>query len=257
MKLICLNIWGGKVYKPLTKFIRDYSKEVDIFCFQEVFHTEAEITEDFDYRLNIFAELSKVLTNFNSFFDVSVENYLTGSFKENFTDYKLSSGLATFVRKGINLKSNGSFFIYGQKNDFNPKDKESLQRNAQYISFTISGKQFTILNLHGLWTPTKFDTPSRIKQSNIIKAFLSKQKDRKIVCGDFNLHPDTKSLKILEKDLKNLIKEFKIKSTRSSFHQQDVKFADYILASKDVKVLDFKVLKTQVSDHLPLYLEFS
>lgn len=257
MKLISLNIWGGRVYKPLIKFIKIHSKDVDVFCFQEVFHTELETKEDFGYRLNILSELSKVLGDFNIFFDVSVENYLVGSFKKNFTSYKLSSGLATFIRRNIEVKSNGSFFIYGKKNNFNPKDRESLQRNAQYIIFRVSGREFTVLNVHGLWTPTKLDTPSRIKQSNKIKSFLDKQKGSKIVCGDFNLSPDTKSIEILETDLRNLIKDFNIKTTRNPHYPGNEKHADYIFTSPEIKVKDFKILPDIISDHLPLYLEFN
>jgi endonuclease/exonuclease/phosphatase family metal-dependent hydrolase len=38
-----------------------------------------------------------------------------------------------------------------------------------------------------------------------------------IILGDFNLFPNTKSIAMLEKKFKNLIKEFAIKSTRPDF----------------------------------------
>ena len=37
----------------------------------------------------------------------------------------------------------------------------------------------------------------------------------------------------------------------------DVKFADYIFADNKLKITDFKVLANEVSDHLPLFLEFN
>ena len=57
--------------------------------------------------------------------------------------------------------------------------------------------------------------------------------------------------------MRNLIKENNITSTRSSHYEKDVKFADYILVSRDIKIRTFEVLKDIVSDHLPLFLDFT
>jgi endonuclease/exonuclease/phosphatase family metal-dependent hydrolase len=78
----------------------------------------------------------------------------------------------------------------------------------------------------------------------------------KILCGDFNLLPDTDSLAILEQGMRNLVKEYRVTSTRSQFYEKPDRFADYILVSPEVIVEDFQVLDEAVSDHLPLLLEF-
>ena len=67
---------------------------------------------------------------------------------------------------------------------------------------------------------------------------------------------DTESMKVLEKGMRNLVKDYGVTSTRSHFYKKRGKFADYILVSPEVEVKDFKVLQESVSDHLPLYLEF-
>ena len=75
--------------------------------------------------------------------------------------------------------------------------------------------------------------------------------------GDFNLLPDTQSIKKLENfGLRNLVKEYNITSTRTSFYTKSEKFADYAFVSSEIAVKDFKVLPDEVSDHSPLYLEF-
>ncbi len=56
--------------------------------------------------------------------------------------------------------------------------------------------------------------------------------------------------------MRNLVKEFGVKSTRSKLYTKPVKFADYILVSNDVKVNKFDVINMEVSDHLPLFLDF-
>ncbi len=59
MILVSLNIWGGVLYQPLIKFIKDYSDKVDIFCFQEVFSTNSEIIQSHNIRANIYQEIEK------------------------------------------------------------------------------------------------------------------------------------------------------------------------------------------------------
>ena len=46
-------------------------------------------------------------------------------------------------------------------------------------------------------------------------------------------------------------------ATRSSIYKKDNRFADYMMISNGIKVVDFKVMDNLVSDHLPLYLEFA
>ena len=92
-----------------------------------------------------------------------------------------------------------------------------------------------------------------------IKAFLNSFQLGKILCGDFNLLPDTQSLAILETEcnLVNLIKTHNIPTTRSPLYLKPEKFADYTLVSRDIEVKHFEVPNVEVSDHLPMILEFS
>ena len=114
-----------------------------------------------------------------------------------------------------------------------------------------------VCNLHGHWTPNfKGDNPARLEQSKNIKKLLDGFDGAKILCGDFNVAPDTKSMAILETSMRNLIKEHKITSTRSHFYTKEVKFADYIMVSPGIQVKKFEVIQDIVSDHLPLLLEF-
>jgi len=76
--------------------------------------------------------------------------------------------------------------------------------------------------------------------------------------GDFNLLPETESLRIIENGMENLVKDYNVQSTRTSLytrHEISGKFADYIFLSPSIKVKDFKVLPDEVSDHTALFLE--
>ena len=114
-----------------------------------------------------------------------------------------------------------------------------------------------VANFHGLFDgPDKHDNPDRISQAHIIKDFLSRSTEAKILCGDFNLLPNSESLAMIKGGMRDLIKENNVQSTRSKLFPLANKFSDYIFVSPEVTVNQFKVLDDTISDHLPMLLEF-
>ena len=117
---------------------------------------------------------------------------------------------------------------------------------------------YSILNVHGLWSGKgKKDSPERLLQSQRIRHFMDSINTPKILCGDFNLRPDTESMAIIEKGMNNLITSNDIRSTRTRFYTKQEQFADYILTSPEIIVNEFTVLKDEVSDHAPLLIDFN
>lgn len=246
MKLVSLNIWGGRLCEPLKDFFQTHT-DIDIFCLQEVYAIFAFLKE----KRFLYDEIQNALGNYRGHF-APIVTYPSGD----------TSGLAMFVKNDIEIENEGNIFVfkdrlhYKSENDM-PIDATNHPRSLQYAKIKAGGKNFLIANLHGLWNPAgKIDLPERLEQSRKIRGFLDKIGHAKILCGDFNLLPDTESLKILETGMKNLIKEYRVSTTRSHFYEKSDKFADYVLASPEIGVKDFKVLPDAVSDHLPLMLEF-
>lgn len=243
MKLVSLNIYGGRVYEPLIKFLED-NKDVDIFCFQEVYgkaHGKEIIYTD--AKLDIYEDVKNTLNNY------------TGYWRPHLGDYY---GLAIFLKNNLKVVDEGEFYVHREKG-YIPNDHVGFHaKNIQYVKIFLNNKLVNIINFHGLWNGNgKTDTEERIKQSTRIKQFVDLMGGDKIVCGDFNLRPDTESIKIVESaGLKNLIKDFDIKSTRTSLYAKPEKFADYVFVSPGIETKDFKVLPDEVSDHAALYLEF-
>lgn len=246
MRLLSLNIWGGIVYEPLMKYIEKASEDVDIFCFQEMFHnvdgTPSVLPWKKKVQLNIFSHIETILPNFQGYYAPTQDN---------------EESLTMFVKKDISVDTISDIFVYRWKNAMIDADASTFGVNMQYLIFHKGNKPCIICNLHGHWTPGyKGDNPARMEQSENIMKFLNTFEYPKILCGDFNMRPDIKSMALLENGMKNLIKEHKITSTRSSLYSGEEKFADYILVSPDIKIIDFKVDAAEVSDHLPLILEF-
>lgn len=243
MKIISLNIWGGRVGDKMLDFFMRYS-DVDIFLLQEVFHNATDITawDEIDRR-EVFREISEILVEHDGYFAPAESD---------------EWGLASFVKRSIKVKETGDIFVHGEKNAMVRRDGSTLGKNLQYLK--ISGeKDITIINFHGLWNGKgKTDTEDRINQSKRIVEFVKNISHDIVFGGDFNLRPDTESLKILERDLnlKNLISEYGITSTRTSLYSKEEKFADYMLVSPSLRIKEFKVLPDEISDHSALYLEF-
>ena len=240
MKLITLNIWGGHVYDPLLSFIRD-NQDTDIFCFQEVYHNAQQkiSIEDRPVSLQIFAELQALLPQHTGFFRPVVDGVF---------------GISTFVKNSVDVRKEGEISIHINPNYVGKGPTHS--RNLQWLECRIRNQIFTILNVHGLWNGMgKTDTPERIAQSRRIRQFMDTIHHPKILCGDFNLKPDTESLRILEKDMTNLVKTHQVSSTRTSLYPKPERFADYILLSPEISLNKFEVLKAEVSDHAPLFID--
>ena len=167
-------------------------------------------------------------------------------------------GLAMFVKNGVKVLEEGEIFVHKERGFVLPGDWGTHARNIQYVTLETESGLRTVINFHGLWNGRgKTDTEERLVQSTNLVNFLGRLANPHILCGDFNLLPETESLKIFEKaGLRNLIQENGITSTRSHHYTKEHRFADYAFVSEGVEVQNFKVLDEPVSDHLPLYLEW-
>ena len=253
MRLISLNSWCGRALHPLMNFFKSRASSTDIFCLQEVLHAEFGVMEerhpDEYVCAQLYGKIAKTLKDFDGVYAV-------------FEDDPNRMSLATFVRHGMSVKSIQDFIIYKPVNPIEKGSAIISSRKLQYLVVEYDGRDILIVNYHGLWVNgPKTDTPERIEQSKSIKKFLDDFKGPKILCGDFNLLPDTESMLILEDGMRNLVKEYKIDSTRTPLYRHytnpaEPNFADYILVSPEVNVKKFEVLPDLAYDHAPLCLEF-
>lgn len=265
MKLISLNIWGGKIFQPLMEFIANESADTDIFCFQEVWDTSTNETTVDETRVNILRELTIVLPNFSPYFAPMQDGFtIYGP-----TNLTVSFGNAIFVRRKYAVTEYGAKFVYKTSNAATP-ELRTFPRALQHIKLQLKNYPLTIYNFHGLVPKVamnpkgpnnrdpKIDTPERLDQSSRIRHILNEDLKAKILCGDFNLRPDTESMKIVAgNDLKNLITTYDITDTRGPLLQKPVRHADQMLVSPEIQVTDFAVPSVAISDHLPLILSFT
>ncbi len=254
MKIISLNTWGGRAgEKRLLDFLKNAGQTTDVLCLQEIWSVEDENTMlRFAEGLEIIhkdimfggvKKISSALENFNYYFR---------------PHYKDDYGLLTLVKKEIKVKDEGELFVHKHKGYVSDSHFGHHARNIQFVRLEFSGKEILVVNFHGLWNGKgKEDSEDRLNQSKMILNFLKEAKALNIIlCGDFNLLPDTKSLKMFEEfGLHNLVIKNGITSTRSHYYDKPEKHANYIFVSDSIRVKKFEVLSEVVSDHLALALE--
>ena len=242
-------------------FIKNHSQDTDIFCFQEIYDTKSNIKTCRGIRANLLSEIENILPNFQEFYFPTKSGFDDNAVP---VDFDLTYGLAIFVKNDIKIISKKDFFIF-KNDDTQPlkKDFSNLSTPLQYINFNTESKNFSVFNFHGTPFPgNKLDTKRRLLETERVKQIVDAENDSKILIGDFNLLPHTECIKIVENNMKNLIKEFQIELTRSSLSPfygkpEFQKYADYAFTSKDIQIKNFQVPHLEISDHLPMILEFS
>ncbi|NQW58861.1 MAG: endonuclease/exonuclease/phosphatase family protein [Polynucleobacter sp.] len=231
MKIIFFNInQFNNDPKGLEKFFTDHKKTVDIFCIQEIPETPINSLNDILYDYYKF-HFSKILP-----------------------DYNCRADLSTFVKKTSFDQIEQKAINVGHS-DVTP---------AILTSFEYTNKTYNLINYHGIALPGhKNDTKSRIKASRLIIKCLNSLDGHKIIGGDFNLNPESKSIRMFEQaGYLNLIKEYNIKTTRNNnawklYPDGKQYYADYTLVDSDLKINSFDVINTQISDHLPMVLDIA
>lgn len=259
MKLICLNLWGGKLLEPLLAFITAHASDTDIFCFQEMLDTDTAPApaNESGACVDLYARVSRALPGFHGYLAPTKE----GIVFQTAVDFSVRQGLALFVRENIPVTKVESVFVSGPSTGVG-KFPYSLLRNIQFAEVVAEGRPLTIFNFHALLDDgNKRDTPVRLEQFRKVRDLLGGVGHAKIFCGDLNVYPDTESIRMFsEAGMKDLIKDFGVQTTRNDRYSGVKEYADYIsdyaFTSPGVRVRSFTALPDEVSDHLALVLEF-
>ncbi len=247
MKLITLNTWAGRLKEPFEKFLKEKMSDTDIFCFQEIFNDlDEELETNIDERgrnKHILKEITEILIDYNAYFCPVIENVY---------------GIAIFLKKGFEVIASGEVMLYENPAFTSTRDGVDHTRKMQWIHIKHGRKDVMIMNVHGHWSPEgRRDNENRIEQSKAIKSFIETTGNTpKIMVGDFNLLPETESIKMLEEHFINLITKYNISTTWTELAKENDKHADYAFVSDEILVEGFEALPDVVSDHVPLALQF-
>lgn len=249
MKLISLATWGCRVTEPIFEYIQKNSESTDIFCFQEILKGGVGKIERGEVKSG-YEDISRMLPDHTGYF---LEYQDCSYYGESSQTLDFKYGIACFVRKNLRQSFVAGIGLYDPKKKWG----DYSGRFAVGSALAVSVEDYVIISVHGLWQGSvKGDTEAKIEQSKKILDLAQSINGKKIICGDFNLLPDTKSIQVLSEKYKNLIGEYKITETRSSLYTKELRYSDYVFTDESVKIKDFSVPKIDISDHLPLVLDF-
>jgi endonuclease/exonuclease/phosphatase family metal-dependent hydrolase len=262
MRLISYNI-GIKINnsKEVGEFIKE--KKADIVAFQEIIrHFDDKVFDQYKSQFHIHEIIKKDLPFY--FFG---PQWISDGMRKNNKLYRDFNG---FIEQGneiiskfpiINAVNEYYHQDYRYERDWTNFQTEDHPRSIIIVELNVNEKVLQILNLHGLYSKEKRDSEKSIKQCEYILNAAKRKNLPTIIVGDLNLLPTTKSIQIINKEFRNLIDEYKIKSTIPEFdHGTEIKrgeyVVDYIFVNDKIKVNNFEVIETNISDHLPLILDF-
>ena len=265
MKIMCLNGWGGKLHESLFPYLAGTAP--DILCLQEVIHSPSSEQDWLTYRdgdhilpqrANLFRDVATALPEHVGIFCPAAQGVLW----DNDVSIPSQWGLATFVHR--------DFPIIGQIQGFVHKDYSPVgygdhprSRNAHGVRIWDydANRAINVTHMHGLRDLNgKMDTPERAEQARRLLDLsrqLARPDDLTVICGDFNVEPDSETLSILAgAGMTELVTGRGFDSTRNTQYQKPGRFADYMLIDHEDAVKSFDVIHDpEVSDHCPLILE--
>ncbi|WP_372570728.1 endonuclease/exonuclease/phosphatase family protein [Ruegeria jejuensis] len=265
VKIMCLNGWGGKLCEDLLPYVA--ATAPDIFCLQEVVHSPSSEKDWLTYRdgehvlpqrANFFRDVSNILPDHVAIFCPAAQGVLWDE------DQSVPSqwGLATFVHRSLPIIGQVQGFVH---KDYSPVGYGDHPRSRGAHGVRVydyaSDRSISLTHMHGLWhRKGKMDTPERAEQARKLLDFseqVSEQGDVVVICGGFNVEPDSETLSILgDAGLKELVTGRGFESTRNSHYKKPGRFADYLLVNREEVVKSFDVVhEPEVSDHCPLVLE--
>lgn len=266
MKIVSLNAWGGKVWNTLAPWVAGL--DVDVLCLQEVTRAPVQSPEwlryvdpyrDLAQRSDLFADISALLTDHQSFFAAATRGTLTD---QRGAPVPSEHGLGLWVRRDLAVARLAQGFVHGAFRS-GGWGAEPVPRAMQVarVECPRTGQVLCIGHFHGLRDPDgKGDTPARARQTvRAIDLFCTiwRQDTPAVLAGDFNLLPNSASFpQFAQAGLHDLIARHGITDTRTSLYDKNQRFADYMLVSQDILGAScFDVPdQPEVSDHRPLIL---
>jgi Metal-dependent hydrolase len=266
MKILSLNCWGGMLHAPLLAYLP--AVDADVYFLQEVPRalepqpeslTYREGEKTLDQRTELYREVVALLPRHDGWFLPAA----SGPLYDGARAYRSEFGLATFLRTSFSVIGEAAGFVHGT---YSPDGwgEHPRARNAHCLRVYDheAGRPVTLAQIHGLRDPAgKGDTPARADQARRLIALIDSVRasgDPLVVCGDFNLLPDSATFAMLREafGLVDLVTSHGFTDTRTSFYEKPGRYADYVLVTPDVTVRSFDVVETpEISDHRALLLD--
>ncbi|UWQ19898.1 endonuclease/exonuclease/phosphatase family protein [Jannaschia sp. M317] len=264
MRIMCLNGWGGTLHAEIAAYLT--AERPEVLCLQEVVHGPGTARDWLTYRdgdhvlpqrANSLRDMQAALPEHQAMFCPAARGVLWDD------DEAVPSfwGLATFVHRSLPVIAQAQGFVHGHYGtDGYGAHPRSRTAHAVRIWDHDANRAVSVTQMHGLRDLAgKHDTPERSAQARRLIALsdrVSEPGDLRVLCGDFNVGPDSQTLTLLgDAGFTELVTEGGHLGTRTSHYPKPARFADYMAVDDPGAVHAFVVVRApEVSDHCPLIL---
>ncbi|MFZ2969973.1 MAG: endonuclease/exonuclease/phosphatase family protein [Minisyncoccia bacterium] len=239
LKILQWNIWGREKVENILKLVKRVNS--DILCFQELM-----IGSAYNNKQDV-AKIISEKTNFEYNFALAHES-----------DDGRILGNGIFSR--FRIVKNSNFFIADSKNS---NDYSSQGRSCAVSKILInSEKDITIATAHSSYNYKFVENKAKLKEIKKLVNFFKKNTGKLVFTGDLNITPNTESIRQIEKHLVHCGPDYKKPTwttkpfSYNGFEEDKLKWRlDYAFATKDIKIINSKIIKTEYSDHLPILIK--
>lgn len=234
-------MWQGRLERVLLKHVENLG--IDFACMQEAV--------DYDGKsLGLITPYQKVGESLGL-----PEQFFSKLISSKLGDKELSFG--NVIYSNIPFTQTSTIFTRGEyTNNFNFDEDDYNIRAFQHVQVAIGSKKLNLLNHHGHHIDShKLGDDETKRQVKQICEYIKGLDGSVILCGDFNLAPESESIQLINENLVNLSAQHSLKTTRSKLTYKN-EVCDYIFVSHDIKVNSFVMDDAIISDHNALILDF-
>jgi endonuclease/exonuclease/phosphatase family metal-dependent hydrolase len=241
LKLIQLNIWGGRLQHQLADFLID--EQPDFICLQEAISFNQEDAA-------VFLTIENIQKNNNLKYTAIAPVF-------SFVLIKCVARFSNCIISSFPIRKSETIFTHLEhQENFDFNEHNSNVRNFIHAVIDVNGQTYNLLTHHGYHIPDhKNGDAETLRQMKQLGEYIGQLNGPVILTGDFNLAPHSESLEVINSRLTNLSLAHHLKTTRTSLtHKTEV--CDYVFVNDDIKVNKFYASDKIVSDHKALVLEF-
>lgn len=236
LKILQWNVWYKEKVENVLNEIKKL--DLDVICLQELTHGYVK-----EHNKSSWDYIGEDLGFTFSFQEIPIvkgkDNWLQAN--AIFSKYPIKRQTTTWLHRPIS-----------------EKDPADQYRGYLEVELDVKGKPVTVGTTHMSFGID----PQDDKELEQLLSILETKRQRYILTGDINAIPNSPRVKEITKCLKHVgpsydqntwtTKEFDLPEFKA--FTLDWRY-DYIFASHDIEVVDSKIVKTDVSDHLPVLAE--
>jgi endonuclease/exonuclease/phosphatase family metal-dependent hydrolase len=240
VKILQWNIWGHEKVENTLKLVKKINP--DILCFQELM-----IGSAYNDKKDV-AKIISEKTNFECNFALA--------HKANDDGRVLGNGIFSRYK----IANSPNFFIADPKNS---NDYSFQGRSCAVSEIKIrNNRSITIATAHSSYNNRFIENEAKLDEIKRLVNFFKKNTNRLVFTGDLNIAPNSELIRQIEKYMVHCGPDYKESTwttkpfSYKGFEEDKLRWRlDYAFATKDIKVIDSKIIKTKYSDHLPILIE--